>query len=812
MSKRQRGIRFLAAAVCALLLTLGCAAAETESGAFTVERIGQIYCYRDNTLAVEAPEGGEVTIEIRNASFVFRTLRERVEKGRTKIIWDGCGYNEERLTPSNYIIHAELRGDSGQVWEYEFKSEVMYSEQALLFALPSSDTVYLSDPKEWFVESKTISRGALIFEFRTEDGETPVYSFKRGMKNGRINKTTFDVVAGKKKVAPGQYLVRVYEENTPAYFREFTLNVAEKKPKAEAVTVTGPVMPEPGDSDERIWELMMQPAVVVDIKKTNHQNVFEEPNEKSRRLGQLHGQTQTLCVKEIRDDWALIEAWNHEEGAPVTGWVPLKKLKVVYPSTEYGLLLDKQKQTLTVFYHGERLDTVLVCTGRMLTDQLYQETSAGSFLTGEHQVDYSTNGKKYDFVIQYDGGNLIHQIPYAFGGGKKDFTDGQLLLGTKASHACIRIQAAPGPEAGVNAYWIWTHIPYHTRLIILDDPEEREGRKAILRENTVRDSAGAAEGVFFTGEAEADPLADRVVLTFGGDAVLGGREEYYRRKGSLIDLLSENGYEYPFSGMREIFASDDLTCVNLECVLKEDGKGEDRSKQWRFRGLPEYAAILPAGSVELVNIANNHTIDYGEAGYESTIRALEGVAEWCGTGRPTAVEVKGHLIGFGGCRETTYKSDPDVIHRDIQALKEMGCELIVYQCHWGKEYSTHHNVLQEAMARTCVREGANLVIGHHPHVVQGVDYIDGVPVVYSLGNLSFGGTIQLSSAAYDALVVQAIADFGGEKPEIRVRLIPVLVSTRAAERVNDFRPVPAEGEDTERILRKIQIDTGFRIP
>ena len=115
------------------------------------------------------------------------------------------------------------------------------------------------------------------------------------------------------------------------------------------------------------------------------------------------------------------------------------------------------------------------------------------------------------------------------------------------------------------------------------------------------------------------------------------------------------------------------------------------------------------------------------------------------------------------------------------------------------------------MAHACVRAGADLVIGHHPHVVQGIDYIEGVPVVYSLGNLCFGGTIPLSG--YDAILVRAEFAFGEqEKPKISLRVIPILTSSRAAENINDFHPVPAEGMDFVRISYLVQSDSGRPLP
>ena len=170
----------------------------------------------------------------------------------------------------------------------------------------------------------------------------------------------------------------------------------------------------------------------------------------------------------------------------------------------------------------------------------------------------------------------------------------------------------------------------------------------------------------------ASARADRsVVLTFAGDCTLGSEEALRDKDYSFDSYAARYGYDYFFAGFKDIFASDDLTCVNLECVLKDDGSGEDTKKQWRFRGLTSYAAILSEGSVELVNLANNHTIDYGEQGFDSTVHALEGYAEWCGPEHPTAVMIKGHMFGFAGCRETMYINDPVETDKDGNSLSLM---------------------------------------------------------------------------------------------------------------------------------------------
>ena len=778
---------------------------EAETGGdLRISAAGQILGYQSNPLTVIAPEPGTLTIEIRDETTSYRTMSWQITEGKSQVVWDGLGWNEENLARKQFRLLGQLAGESGQIHACETEIRIGPSLQAILFALPSDGTVYTEEPYDWFMEYRLLYTDQLVVAFYEEESGTKLFEISRAAKGGRVNRISFATLMGKNRLEAGSYRVRVCGQQHPSNAKEFRLRVAEGAREKIELRVTGDIMPRREDSDADIWEKMTAPATVVDIKNVAHQKVYQEPDSGSRVLGTVHGQSQSLSVMEIRDDWVRISAWSHEKGAPVDGWVPRKVLKVVTPQGPYGLLVDKKEQTLTLFENGKRVETLLVSTGRMAKGELYQETTAGSFLTDEHMTDYSTNGLKYDFVIRYDGGNLLHQIPYAWSeSGKKDMKPGAAYLGCKASHACIRIQEEPG-EKGINAYWLWTHLPYHTRVIVLDDPEEREKLETLVTEKTPDLRAGLKDAWLVETE---DKEEGKITLTFGGDTVLGGRESYYGNAEGLPAILEKNGNGWPFTGLKTLFEKDDLTCVNLECVLKDDGEGEDLNKAWRFRGLTTYAGALKSGSIEAVNLANNHTIDYGEAGYASTLLALEGTAACCGNGRNLILEIQGHPFGFGGCRETAYVENPGTIGADIAWMRENGAEFIVYQCHWGTEYDGHHNALQEAMARACQRAGADLVIGHHPHVVQGIDEIDGMPVVYSLGNLMFGGTIRLST--YDGLIVRAVFDPDRETDRVSLKLIPILTSSSADRNINDYQPRPAEGEDALRILQKVQADTPF---
>jgi len=476
-----RIVKKTAAIFCFLLFLLCSAGADPAGGenVFSVERIGQMRGYGKNAFLVHAPEDGIFSITIRDANCVYRVIREAVAKGDTELTWDGCGKNGEPLAEKYYIFDFLLETEAGKTYSYVFESSVVENLQHLQFVLPSGGKASLAQPEEWFIELKAIHEGTIILELTPENGGEIAYTYFRNVHPGRIEHFTLGKMAGKNLPEPGNYQVCIYEISRKDEATAFSLEITEQDEKAPEVSVTGEIIPARNADDSDIWAAMMQPSVVVDIDYLDHQKILAAPEEKAESLGTLHGQTQGLKVIEISGEWAKIGAWNHEEGEYTEGWVPLGRLKVVEPNPEYGILIDKKDQSLTLYQRGKRIERLLVSTGKMDNGHYDRETSAGCFLTGLHRVDFSTQGSKYDFVIQYDGGNLLHQIPYS-SDGRRDFTKGKNGLGQKASHACIRIQDEPGEENGINAYWIWTHVPYRTRVIILDDPEERRAEKQRL--------------------------------------------------------------------------------------------------------------------------------------------------------------------------------------------------------------------------------------------------------------------------------------------------------------------------------------------
>lgn len=299
-----------------------------------------------------------------------------------------------------------------------------------------------------------------------------------------------------------------------------------------------------------------------------------------------------------------------------------------------------------------------------------------------------------------------------------------------------------------------------------------------------------------------------ITMTFGGDCVLGSRKAYKTSAQTFDTYMVEKGYDWPFRNLIDIFSADDLTSINLEGVLLDE-ESPSVNKPFVFRGLQSYTEILTRSSVEHVNIANNHIDDYHELGRTTTLSELEKAEVfYSGFGHCYVFEKEGYKIGFAGCRETVYKEKASSVANDIKALQEAHCDVIIYSFHWGKEYRPTRTKLQESMADYAIKRGADIIIGTHPHCVQGIDQRKGALVIYSLGNLVFGGTLDMTT--FDAFLSQIDLKFSnGVYLGANLRILPVLTSGSAPE--NDFSPVLAKNEDYQRIMQLIQDDSSLPI-
>jgi len=236
---------------------------------------------------------------------------------------------------------------------------------------------------------------------------------------------------------------------------------------------------------------------------------------------------------------------------------------------------------------------------------------------------------------------------------------------------------------------------------------------------------------------------------------------------------------------------------------------KEPGRRFHFIGHPSYATILKSGSVECVNLANNHTFDYGLQGYADTKATLkeEGIA-YFGEDAVTVLEKDGIRIGFTGSLFALGDSQKKAMDRQLKALKSVGCQWIVHTLHGGEEYASMPTAKQRSAAQYAANNGISLVVGHHPHVVQGMEMLGNTPVLYSLGNCSFGGNLRPRDM--DACILGVELSFcDGQPNTMKLALYPIRIS--GEKRNNNFQPVLLEGEDAERVMEKLKKSSSIEL-
>lgn len=294
-----------------------------------------------------------------------------------------------------------------------------------------------------------------------------------------------------------------------------------------------------------------------------------------------------------------------------------------------------------------------------------------------------------------------------------------------------------------------------------------------------------------------------ITISAAGDCTLGTDEgfDYGRSFKGKYDAVQNPAYF--FQNVQPVFAQDDLTIVNMEGTLTEETTREP--KQFAFKGDAAYAKILSSGEVEAANLANNHSFDYGKKSYEDTIAALEaeGISSF-GYERTVVMDIKGVKVGLAGVYELAKHIDckQDLLD-NIASLKEQGAQLIIVSFHWGQEKENIPNNVQVELAHTAIDNGADLVLGHHPHVLQGIEEYKGKNIVYSLGNFCFGGNS--APRDMDTMIFQQTFTLkDGELQQDNVtNILPCKISSAYAEGYNNYQPVLAEGEQKEKIFQRL---------
>ncbi len=300
------------------------------------------------------------------------------------------------------------------------------------------------------------------------------------------------------------------------------------------------------------------------------------------------------------------------------------------------------------------------------------------------------------------------------------------------------------------------------------------------------------------------PAVTTITCSFAGDVTLGSdliNQNSARNFYKMYDKVQDDAYF--FSNVLPYFAEDDLTLVNLEGVLS--ARGERQDKTFAFRGDPTYVNILTEGSVEAVCMSNNHSKDYGQISHDDTKDILEQAGIIYSyediIGYTTIKDIKIAMISVY-VRQNGIEGSKALLDKTIAEAKKQDTALIITSFHWGTEGTQKLKDEQPELARYAIDLGANLVLGHHPHVLQAIEQYNGSYIVYSLGNFCFGGNTNPKDK--DTMIFRQTFSFTDgilQPEESPVRIIPCSVSS-VTER-NDYRPTPQTGSEAERIMNRL---------
>lgn len=301
--------------------------------------------------------------------------------------------------------------------------------------------------------------------------------------------------------------------------------------------------------------------------------------------------------------------------------------------------------------------------------------------------------------------------------------------------------------------------------------------------------------------ADAQKSSTKITISAIGDCTLGtdANDKSSYSFDSEVKRQKYN-YGYFFSGVTSVLKNDDITIANLETTLTD--YSNKQNKQFRFKGSPSYTNILKKGSVEAVNLANNHTYDYLQRGFSDTVNNLKNAGiPYFGYDYKYKYYVKGvkvGLLGYKGWDATSTAKQK--IKSDIKYMKK-DCSIVIVSFHWGDEGKYYPNNIQKNLGHYAIDNGADLVLGHHPHVVEGIEKYKGKNIVYSLGNFCFGGNKNPKDK--DTFIYQQSFTVVNKKlTNISEKIIiPCSLSTENYR--NDYRPRILTGSEKNRVYNKI---------
>lgn len=277
-------------------------------------------------------------------------------------------------------------------------------------------------------------------------------------------------------------------------------------------------------------------------------------------------------------------------------------------------------------------------------------------------------------------------------------------------------------------------------------------------------------------------------------------------------VISDKGLDYPYQNVKGLLKKSGIVMGNLECTLSKGGTPVLKDRYLTFQADPENAAKLRKAGFTVLNLANNHAMDFGSEGLLQTLEALQvNNLSWAGAGhnreeslKPLYIHKEGTIIGFLSFSAFPpegyfyFEDRPNVAHINEMALDacisqaKESCDILLVSFHWGREFDFYPNEQQKNWAHRAIDHGADMVIGHHPHVLQGIEQYKGKMIFYSLGNFIFDRQIPRET---DKTIIVNV--------KIRNRRIQQTDIIPVA--IENSRPRVLTGEQAETVLKRLEL-------
>lgn len=303
---------------------------------------------------------------------------------------------------------------------------------------------------------------------------------------------------------------------------------------------------------------------------------------------------------------------------------------------------------------------------------------------------------------------------------------------------------------------------------------------------------------------------------FAGDLILAEKPRLAYDKGGIDAIVDQ--------GIRLLFENSDLNVANLECCITDEAV-DKADKEWTFALPTKYVKAIKESGIKLLTLANNHILDFGTDALINTIKVLDennifhiGAGENIREASKIYIEeIEGKRYAFIGVSAVipheTWKANETragvangydtmtICNRILNLKSKLQIDKVIVYIHWGRELELYSGEMQQMIGRRLVDAGADLVVGTHAHVVQEIEYYKNVPIVYSLGNFVYGGTMR------DMIILQAIFDYSeNEKGDLKIKVYPGIANYQKAIRYYDEETLKEKIDEINRKSRNCIID------